>query len=163
MSEDFAHGPAMSALNERQRRFVLAMMSDPYGSATSWAKAAGYSDVAEGCKVRASELLRHPKVEAATQEVARALMMTVGPVLAVAGLLRVAGDPEHPQHVRAAELLANRRGFSEKQQIEVVHRDLTGDALVARLRALADRHGLDAEKLLGISGAKVIEHKADEV
>jgi phage terminase small subunit len=159
MSEEgFANGPCMAVLTERQRKFVLAMASDPYGSQASWARAAGYSNANEACRTRAFELLRDPRIEAATFEVARAVMATVGPVLAMHVLTQTAADPKHPQQVRAAELIANRTGFSEKQQIEVVHRDLTGDALIARLRALAERNGLDAEKLLGISGAKVIEH-----
>jgi phage terminase small subunit len=166
MTEDFTHGPAMSALTERQRRFVQAMLSDPYASAASWARAAGYSNANAACRTRAFELLRDARVEAAVFEVARSVMATVGPILATHVLMRTAANPDHPQQVRAAELIANRTGFSEKQQIEVVHRDLTGDALIARLRALAERHGLDAEKLLGqkISPeeTKVIEHRADE-
>jgi hypothetical protein len=161
--EDFTHGPAMSALSERQRKFVLAMASDPYASAASWARAAGYSNANAACRTRAFELLRDPRVEAATFEVARAVMATVGPVLATHVLMRTAANPDHPMQVKAAELIANRTGFSEKQQIEVTHRDLTGEALIARLRALAERNGLDAEKLLGVKAdfPKLIEQKAD--
>lgn len=59
-------------LNEAQasRTFVLAMAADPFGSATAWARAAGDSDKSEAAKLRGSELLRDPKVEAAIFELA---------------------------------------------------------------------------------------------
>ena len=84
----------------------------------------------------------------------------MGPVLAAAGLLRIARDRDHPQHIRALELIANRVGMAEKQHIEVTHRDLTGDALMKRIKGFAERYGLDAGKLLGTDAAepKVIEH-----
>src|SRR5690348_17387687 len=49
------------------------------------------------------------------------------------------------------ELIANRTGFNEKQQIEVVHRDLTGDALIERVAQLAEKLGVDKNKFLGVS------------
>jgi hypothetical protein len=154
-------GPCMMVLSEKRRRFVLAMLSDPFASQAEWARLAGYSDKADGAKVRASEALQDPKVQAAALEISRATLGTLGPVLAAAGLLRIAADPKHPQYVKALELIANRVGLQEKQQIEVTHRDLTGDAVMERISSLAARYGLDAGKLLGVLEPKVIEHKAD--
>jgi phage terminase small subunit len=161
-TEEISLGPAMLALTEKRRKFVLAMASDPFGSQTSWAKLAGYSDRSGGAKVRAWETYHDPQVQAAIQEVARQLLGSRGPLLATEGLLRIAGDRKHPQHVKALEMILNRTGMGEKQEIEVTHVDLRGDALVERLKALAARLGLDAEKLLG-ADTKTIEHRADEL
>jgi hypothetical protein len=50
-SDDY--GPAMSALNEQQQRFVTALLTIPRCSFTQAAREAGYSDKSGGCKVRA--------------------------------------------------------------------------------------------------------------
>jgi hypothetical protein len=162
MSEEITLGPCMMALAPKRRRFVLAMFANPFGTRTDWARDAGYSDKREtkrgGIRVRAWEAYHDPKVQAACLELSRATLGSIGPIVATQGLLRIAADPKHRDHTRALELIANRAGLSEKQEIEVTHRDLTGDALIARIRALAQRHGLDAEKLLGLNPPKIIEH-----
>ena len=152
----------MLALTEKRRKFVWAMLSDPYGTQADWAREAGYSDSSEGCKVRGHQAFQDPKVQAAALEVSRATLGALGPVLAASGLLRIAAKPDHPQHVKALELLANRVGLQEKQQIEVTHRDLTGDALMARIRELAKKHGLDERKLLGMNAVDAEYEVIDE-
>jgi phage terminase small subunit len=167
-AEDALTGPAMMALSERRRRFVQAMYVDPYGSATSWAIAAGYSNASEGAKVRGHECIHDPKVQLAVAEVARATLGTQGPMLAVMGLINIAKDPKHKDYTKAAEMILNRVGFAEKQHIEVTHRDLTGDALMERIVMLAEKHGVNLGKL-GVQtgplaalerseGGPVIEH-----
>lgn len=152
----------MMALTEKRRRFVWALMTNPEANQADWAREAGFSDVAEGCKVRACECLQNPKVRAAIQEVARSTLHGIGPALAVAGLINIAKKPDHKDYAKAVEMILNRTGFGEKQQIEVVHRDLTGDALMERVRLLAEKHGVDLGRLVGLE-PKLIEHKADEV
>ena len=144
-----------------RRRFVLAMASDPKGSARDWAIAAGYSDVKEGAKVRAHECLHDEKVQAAIGEVAKATLGTVGPLLAVHAVLSMARDRESSGHVKAVEMILNRTGMGEKQQIEITHRDLTGDALMERLRFLAEKHGVNLGNL-NTTEPKVIEHEKAE-
>ena len=154
----------MLALTERQRRFVLAMASDPLASHQSWAIAAGYKDCGNGgIRVRAHEAYHNLKVQAAVQEVARATLGVQGPLVAVHAVLNMARNSEHPQHSRAVEMILNRTGMAEKQQIEVVHRDLTGDALMERVRALAEKHGVNLGAALGVDGPKQIEGRALEV
>lgn len=155
MEDDRCLGPCMLALTDKRRKFVWAMLSNPYGNHADWAREAGYSDKAGGAKVRAHEVIHDPRVQAAALEVSRATLGTLGPVLAQAGLLKIAANPDHPQHVKALELVANRVGLQEKQQIEVVHRDLTGDALIERIAMLKEKLGL-------ASSMKVIEHKPQE-
>ena len=151
----------MSALTLKRRAFVKAMFDDPGGSRSDWAKAAGYSDVKEGAKVRAHAAYHDQKVQAAIVEYGKTIFGSEGVVLAVNGLLALARQPNHPAHARALELIANRVGFNEKQQIEVVHRDLTGDALMERVRMLAEKHGVALGNALG--SPKLIEGAATEI
>lgn len=159
------YGPAMRALNEMQRKFVLAMAADPFGSQKDWAIAAGYSDVSDGAKVRGHHLVHNPKIQAAVYEVSRALMQTNGPMIAAVGMLKIAQNPNHPRHTWALEALANRVGLHEQTEhtVRVEHTDRTGKAMAERISALAQQLGMDASKLLGVNEPKLIENvPADE-
>jgi len=80
-------GPAMLALSEQQRRFVLAWIADGgKGKAAKAAAAAGYSTKSEANKVRAWHLLRNPKIEAAIREEAQ---RHFGTTIAVKAMLRL--------------------------------------------------------------------------
>jgi hypothetical protein len=161
------YGPAMRALTPLQRRFVLAMASDPFGNSARWARAAGYSNVKEGAKVRGHFLIHDARIEAAAFEVARARLDCEGPLLATAGLLRIARDRNHPKHARAVEMLANRVGLHEVQEVHVRRTDATGEGIVARIKALAADLGVDPAQLLGVNAAapapKLIELDPVEV
>lgn len=166
--EDIELGPLMRALTEKQRRFVMAMACDPFGSASGWAKAAGYSDTGEACKVRGSQLIHDPRIEAAVAEFARGCLNTVGPLLGTHALLTIAADREHPKHLRAVEMLLNRVGLHEKTEhhVSVAHIDQTGAAMAERIKRLAEKYGIDAGRLLGgerVESMKLIEGTAEEV
>ena len=147
-------GPAMAALTEKQRLFVLAMAADPLGNATKWAKAAGYADIDANPRVKGHLNLHNPKVEAAILEVSRSMLATVGPALATAGMIRLARNPKHPAHARAVEMLANRVGLHEVQEIHVKRSDETAEAKVARIRQMAEMLGIDPAQLLGVNVAE---------
>lgn len=154
-------GPAMSALTEKQRRFVLAMAADPFGNATDWARAAGYSDVKEGAKVRGHGCMHSPKVEAAVLEFSRSMLGTVGPILATQVMLRAAANPKGKNRLRAAEMIANRVGLHEVQEVHVRRTDETLEAKVVRLKQLAAALGVDPAALIGVNAGspKLIEGK----
>ena len=61
--------------------------------------------------------------------------------------------------LRAADSLLDRGGLAGLQKIAVdhTHRDMTGEALMERIRTLAKKHGLDPEKLLAGNAAPMIE------
>ena len=139
--------PALMALRPHRRRFVMAMARNPTGTHSDWAREAGYSDHADGIRVRGHEAYHDPKVQAAVAEIAKLTLGIDGPLLAVHAVLNMIRDGKHPQHSKAVEMVLNRTGMGEKQQIEVVHRDLTGDALLERIRILADKHGVDLGNL----------------
>lgn len=156
-------GPAMLALSERQRKFVLAMAADPFGNPTRWARAAGYSDKSEAAKVRGFELIHSKAVEDATLEFARNQLNTLGPIIATFAMLRIARDPKHDKHLKAVEMVANRIGLHEvsEQRHFVEHTDRTSDAVIDRIKAAAAKLGVDPAALLGqnASPMKVIEHQ----
>lgn len=163
MDEFTELGPAMRALNERQRKFVLAMASDPFGNASKWARAAGYSDKSGAARVRGHYLVYHPMIEAAAFEVAAGLMGSVGPILAAQGMLRAAANPKHKKHMQAVEMLANRVGLHEVKEVRVKRTDETGEALIERVKRLARELGVDPDSLIGanVEGPKLIEQVAD--
>jgi phage terminase small subunit len=160
MNEEIeGYGPAMRALTEKQQRYVLAMLADPFGNATQWARAAGYSDKSEGAKVAAFHNAHNPLIEAAANEVARQYLGTMGPVLGVAVAMRIARDAKHPKQLRAAEMLLNRVGLHEKTEHHVVTHGGGGDIL-QRITDAASLLGVDPAALLGANTPvpmKVIE------
>lgn len=161
MTDVAEYGPAMAALTEKQRNFVLAMQANPFAPHNEWARAAGYSDSSEGCKVKACLLLQNERIHAACREVAGGAMQALGPILAVEVMLREAKSHDGTRRLKAAEMIANRVGLHETQEIKVTHRDLTGDALLARLSAVAERLGLDVQKLIGAN--TIIDAEATEI
>lgn len=161
MSDDiYEYGPAMRQLTAKQRLYVFAMLTEPFGNPTQWARTAGYSDSSSAAKVAGFHLAHNPKITSAVNEVAQRHLTTLGPVLGLAVMMKVARDPGHPKQLRAAEMLANRSGFHEKTEhtVSVHHSDHTGVAMVDRIRNLAAALGIDAAKLLGVNDApRVIE------
>ena len=71
-------------------------------------------------------------------------------------LMEIALDKEHPQQrLKAATALLDRGGFHSmsEQRISVEHHNLTGDAMIERIKALALELGMDATKLIGSNAA----------
>jgi hypothetical protein len=156
-------GPKMSALTEKQRRYVLAMLSDPLGNPTGWARAAGYADGGpKSALIRktAHYLAHDDRISEAAQEEARRHLDTIGPVLGIGVMMQIARTKGHKKQLDAAMALADRTGFHAKSEhkVSVEHRDRTGAALEARLRSAAALLGLDPAVLLGVNAApKLIE------
>lgn len=115
-------GPKMLALRERERRFVWAFllnsMTDGRENGAQAARDAGYSDVAEGCKVRAHGLLHREDVLDAMNEVAGRELRGLA-VPAVVALSKLVAKPDHPEHRKAIEMVLNRVGHHERTSVEV--------------------------------------------
>lgn len=151
------YGPAMLALSERQRLFVLALLlqSGPRNNAAA-AREAGYSDHLEAAKVAGFHLVRNEKVVAALQEETRR-RMDGSALVASNVLIAIMEDEDLPAKERRAAAVAmlDRTGFGASQNINV-HKtvvDRTGTAMAARIEALALRLGLDPAALLGVNAA----------
>ena len=114
-------GPAMLAINAQQRKFVVGYITSGGKSAARVARAAGYSDLRNGSKVRAWELTHNPKVLAALKEEADRRM----DVTAVNSLLRLDDLTTHrdPQvRQRAIDSVLDRRGHPRQTNTQVAMR-----------------------------------------
>jgi phage terminase small subunit len=151
-------GPAMRALNRKQRAFVRAYIDYPLVTATQAARMAGYSDAAGGAKVTAHRALHSPRVIAAINEELDK-RFRIDAVIGRKVLMEIAQDRNHPQRLRAAEALLDRGEFHimSEQRIRVEHTDLNGEAMIERIRQLALRLDVDPARLLGASDPKLIE------
>lgn len=146
-------GPAMQRLTERQRAFVRALLTGKpgYGSVTKAYRAAGYR--ASKPNREGFALVRTPKVIEAISEEAKKLTRGVGHAEAVAALFNMIRDPKHRDHARAVATILDRVDpVITTQKIDVRHTDMTGEAMIARIRELAAKHGLNSTKLLGGNG-----------
>lgn len=143
------YGPAMKALTELQQKFVLHLL-DHGGRYNEAARAAGYSDAsANSLRVQAHRLAHDPGVIAAIREQGEQYM-NAGVAIGVHVLLDIARDPTHKDRLKAADKLLMRAGLGENTTRTVKHvHELSEDQLENRIRMLAKRNGLDADKLLG--------------
>lgn len=146
-------GPAMLALNERQRRFVHALMMQARKSNSGAAKLAGYS-ARSGVSLRVAghRLAHDAKVIAAIRE-ETANRIQSSALMAADVLFDIANDPKQAAKERraAAGMLLDRGGFGPQQHISVTKtvNDMTGAAMLDRIKALAAKNGIDPMALLG--------------
>jgi phage terminase small subunit len=142
----------MARLTELQRNYIKAQASAPFANPTVWCRMAGYSGKHhKAAAVQALRLKHDPRIEAAAHEYAAHMMHRDGPVLAVSVMMRIARNDKHPRQLHAAEAIADRIGLHRlsEHRVMVEHRDETTEAMVARIRELAAKLGMDAEALLG--------------
>lgn len=173
-ADDLELGPKMSLCTERERRFVCAYLVAE-GNGSEAARMAGYSDKADGAKVRAHELLQRTRVLEAIHEIGSKTLAGLL-VLAITKLREIASRDGSPDQLKAVLAILNRSGLSEKTTVEVHH---TGSVELnhtdAALEALAYMQSLDVpreklieqfghsglsryEKMLAERNMKVIEH-----
>lgn len=146
----------MRALTDRQREFARLAVEFPLMNRSLLVKKAGFSDASPvGMRVMAHKLLHSEKVLAAIAEESDK-RLRVGGLIGLHGLIKMARDPKHPDHFKACQAMADRGGFHAKSEhnVNVVRTDRTGKAMMERIRALAAKHGLDPDKLLGVNAAE---------
>ena len=162
---EYKCGPAMRKLNERQRAFVVAMLDFGGLDNTRAARAAGYGDGGSGAGIRvtAHRLAHDPDIMEAIREEGQARMNSAG-IMAVNTLLEIANavDTEKKDKLKAIEMIMNRIGMSAKteHQVNVTRKDLTSDEMIKRIGMLANKLGVDPQKLLG---GPVVEAEFTEV
>lgn len=157
---DFELGPKMRALPERERKFVLHyLLNEGKLNGAQAARDAGYSDAAEGCKVRAHALLHRERVIEALEEAGRRAFrgLLIPAIKATAALI---DKPDHPDHARTLQSTLSRLGISERTAVDVNHSgevtvNHTDDALET-LRTLIGL-GVSREKLLEVFGFSGLE------
>lgn len=161
--------------DDRNRAFVWNYMFNGADGAKA-ARAAGFSDVKDGAKVRAHVLLQRPDIQTALRALSIRYMFSLAPK-AVFRLGELLDKPNHRQHAKAIEMTLSRTGFAERTALDVnvsgrVEVSHTNEA-VEQLRMFRDM-GVAREKLVemfGFSGleryermlveadAKLIEHE----
>jgi hypothetical protein len=113
-----------------------------------------------------SVLAHDPKVQAAILEVGGKELVKLA-LPAIRAMARMIGDPKSKGHRQAAEGVLDRVGLGREQNITVshTHTDMTGAAMIERIKMLAAKHGLDPAKLLGSQPVRMIDlipGKADD-
>ncbi len=152
-------GPAMKALNERQRLFVIALL-DLGGRKNHRraAKFAGYDGDAITLKVTGHRLAHDPKVQAAILEEAKSRMQaaTVAAVNFIEDVL-TSTRYDVKYRMKAAQMVLDRGGLHAltEHKVDVNVNDTRAEKLL-RVVALAKQLGKDPRELLG-NLADVIE------
>jgi len=148
-------GPAMQALNERQRSFVehYLRLAPARGAQTDAARRAGYRGSTKLNMARiASHLMRDPKIVAAIAEEAKKIIRG-GSADAAKALMALVQDPKHRDHARAIDMVLARTDPEVSiHDVKVSHTvvDLDEEGL-EELRALRQL-GTAREKLVELFG-----------
>lgn len=143
------HSEEFSVLTDMQKRFVTAIVvvgaKRDYGA--ECARLAGYEP--KWARQKAYELMRNPKVLAAIRREAD-IKLQASVLIGTMVLEEIALDEKHKDRLKAATELLNRGGMMLIQKVEHTHKDdRTAAELVAFIRAMAAKNGMDPQKLLG--------------
>jgi phage terminase small subunit len=168
---DTKWGPAMAALNDRARAFVLNLFSvkPGHGAAVRAAKAAGFGTTASSPQSWASigsRLMHDEDILRAVREHSERVIKNSAP-RAINALLNLIEDPISRDHARAIGMLMDRVHPAETHhQVDVTHTHITDHTAeaVAELRILRDA-GVPREKLVevfGFSGISRYERLLEE-
>lgn len=148
-------GPAMQALSENRRCFVVAMLETGGQNHAHAAYMAGYGKDTEVARVSACRMMRDPSVLAAIREEADRRLRS-GAILGASVLMEIASNQMHKDRLKAAESLLNRSGLVVEQTHRVIHEDnRSDDELKRAVIAMAMKYGMDPAKLLGDDTKKV--------
>jgi phage terminase small subunit len=148
-------GPAMRALTEKQRRFVLELQAGPagYGAAVRAIRAAGYrSGSNTALRVEAHRVLHNPKVQEALREVGGKVIRAEA-FEAIRTTAAIARNPKHKDCLKANLALMDRGGFAPEttHHVEVAHSHKHAieatPAVLERIRQLALAAGLNPQAL----------------
>lgn len=145
----------MSALNPKQRAFVMAYVENGNANAAAAARAAGYGgdgtyeQQASTTRVTGWRLVHDKRVLEAIKELAQGYV-TAAVYRAMSVLVEIAEDPTHKDRLAAAEKILNRAGMLvvAEQKITVEHRTTNRLELLERIKVLAEKTGTNVAHLL---------------
>lgn len=148
-------GPAMLALNERRREFVMALLEQGDMNYAKAYMAAGYTTEYSSAKSAASRLAHDPAVQAAIAEESRSRLQAglLGSVSALVQIAEGGLSASNKDRLTAIRMIMDRGGLPVETistQRHVV--ELDDKALIAKVKGLALELGLDATRLLGSAG-----------
>jgi hypothetical protein len=158
-------GPAMAALTEKQRRFVMELRYGPagYGSEVRAARAAGYGNsrsTDNSMKVTAHQTLHNPKVQNALHEIGGKVIRAEA-FQSIKNTVTIANDLTHRDCLKANIALMDRGGFAvETHHTVTVERSpatiaLATEQILQRIALLTAKLGLEPVKQ--IEGTAVAE------
>jgi phage terminase small subunit len=164
MSEDQELGPAMAALNERQRAFVMAMIEHPGITQARAAELAGYKNSPGGMKVHGHYCAHNPAVQAAIREEAGKRLNSAS-LLAANVLVEILGSDDIPakERLKAAGMLLDRTGFAAVQKIDVTRKDESGANVLDQIKRLAEKLSVPVQQLLNKPAPPVVDAEFSEV
>ena len=158
-------GPAMEALNERQREFVRCCVEHPNYNATQLAELAGYKGSPEAMRVQGHRLRHNEGVIAAINEVASKRLRGAG-LLGVSVMVEIASNPAHKDQLKAATALADRTGFHALSEHKVTVEDKrpqTKKEMIAAIVQLGREQGMSDEEIKKWTGGEIIDAEFTEV
>ena len=140
-------GKAMGGLEDRKRRFVIAMlqMGTNPKAAPRAAASLGYHPN-YGYQLMRDEGVLAALREEATKRLAGAALVGVNV------LLEIAQSPTHKDQFRAAKELAGINGFTAEQRIVVEHISEDSKAQIRQIREMAAQLGLEPKQLIEAAG-----------
>jgi phage terminase small subunit len=155
-------GPAMQALTEKQRRYVIALFEAPksHGALTFAAKRAGYgtpTSSRQSLSQMAHALNSDPKVQTAIAEVSQQYVTVLGPH-AVRALKKVLDDPKHRDFGRAMGIVMDRVSPVQSTAVVKVEGKIelsAGEAahVLERIEQLATKF------MVALPAPKIIDHE----
>ena len=143
-------GPAMQALNDRQRAFVVALFALGCCDPVEAARAAGYPDNGKtGIRVQAHRLAHHPKVQAAIDEWQKRGSKALVP-FATKNIVAIASGAQHKDQLKANLALLAMGGHGPVTESRVTHEVvLTRQEQIAQIREFARELGHNPDEYLG--------------
>jgi len=147
LGSEESYGPAMRALTDGQRRFVIALLETGARDQKLAATMAGYSPTTAanmGCR-----MAHMPAVQLAMREEAEK-RLRAGALLGASVMIEIASDVMHKDRFKAADRLLGAAGLTvETVQRHIIEDHRSDNELRDAIVSMAKKHGLDPAKLLG--------------
>jgi phage terminase small subunit len=148
-------GPAMQALNDRQRAFVIALLETPNITHKAAAGLAGYSPGKGNHQaIQGYKLFHDDRIQAALKEEAERRLHSVT-ALAVSVVADIAlNSVDEKNRLKAAGMILNRTGFHETSEHKITTKNVsqTDEAMIERLKDLAKQLNIPEGALLKEAG-----------
>lgn len=149
--DDARFGPAMRALNVRQRAFVISMLETGVNSPMLHARNAGYAGDNGVLAVTGYRLSHDDRIQAAILEEGERRLKAAA-ALATSRVVEMLDSADEKIKLKAAEMIFNRTGLHARTEHKVTVEHVEDDAtLVDRAKRLAADLGVDITKMIGYS------------
>jgi hypothetical protein len=145
-------GPAMEALDTRQKAFVMIMWEQAPISAKAAAAKAGYSDIGNSAGTQAYRLMHSEKIRAAMIEYGRGCQVEDAPELKNI-LMKIARNPQNKDQAKVALAMYNRAGFHDiVENTTNININITKSEKIAQIRQTLLEQGKTDEEITALFG-----------